>query len=234
MKPWFETMEASLWLPPDERGEEEARFLRTALHLRKGQSVLDSPCGAGRIAFHLARSGCVVTGIDLRAEFIGRARRRFQRSRLPGKFQVMDLRDLAVEARFHGIFNWFGSFGYFSDAENLDVLRRYARALRPGGRVLVDAINRERVLRHFLPEERTEKVVTRCSWDAGAQRIIARRTIDGLEDARNMSSMRLYTPGQMKRFFARAGLSVERLYGSHHGDGYTRSSPRMIIVGRRP
>jgi cyclopropane fatty-acyl-phospholipid synthase-like methyltransferase len=233
VKAWFETMDTSLWLPPDEQGEEEARFIRRALRLRKGQSVLDAPCGAGRIAVHLARSGCVVTGIDLREAFIKRARRRFRRSRLSGIFQVADLRDLAVDGVFHGILNWFGSFGYFSEAENLDVLRRYVRALRPGGRLLIDAINRERILRHFVAEQRTENVITRCSWDADAQRVIARRTIDGVDDPRNMSSMRLYTPAQMKRLLSSVGLTVERLCGSHHGDAYTRSSRRMIVVGRK-
>ena len=77
---------------------EEARFIKRALHLRKGQSVLDAPCGAGRIAFHLARAGCVVTGIDLRPQFIRRARRRFRRAGLRGELKAMDMRDVDFEA----------------------------------------------------------------------------------------------------------------------------------------
>jgi hypothetical protein len=49
----------------------------------------------------------------------------------------------------------------------------------------------------------------------------------------NRMSMRLYTPGQMKRLFERAGLNVEALYGSQHGEPYTRSSKRLIVVGRK-
>ena len=44
MQDWFETMEERLWLLPDEKGEEEARFIKKALLLRKGQAVLDAPC----------------------------------------------------------------------------------------------------------------------------------------------------------------------------------------------
>ena len=44
---WFETVEDRVWLPPDAQGEQEALFIRKALHLRKGQRVLDAPCGAG-------------------------------------------------------------------------------------------------------------------------------------------------------------------------------------------
>jgi len=47
MSDWFETMEERLWLLPvhriqirNEKGEEEARFIKKALRLRKGQAVL--------------------------------------------------------------------------------------------------------------------------------------------------------------------------------------------------
>ena len=78
MPDWFETMEDRFWLHPDDVGGAEARFILKALHLRPGDAVLDAPCGAGRVSFHLARAGCVVTGIDLRRTFIRRARRRFR------------------------------------------------------------------------------------------------------------------------------------------------------------
>lgn len=67
-----------------------------------------------------------------------RARRRFQRIRLSGTFVVLDLRDLDIEAAFSGEFNWLKSFGHFSEVENLDVVRHCARALRKGGRLLID------------------------------------------------------------------------------------------------
>jgi tRNA U38,U39,U40 pseudouridine synthase TruA len=47
--------------------------------------------------------------------------------------KVGDLRGLDFNEEFEGVYNWGGSFGYFSDEENADVLRRYVRALRPGG-----------------------------------------------------------------------------------------------------
>ena len=45
MKNWFETMDDRLWLKPDAVGEEEARFIKQALRLRRGHAVLDAPCG---------------------------------------------------------------------------------------------------------------------------------------------------------------------------------------------
>jgi len=233
MSDWFETMEEHLWLLPDEKGEEEARFIKKALRLRKGQAVLDAPCGAGRIAFHLACQGCAVTGVDLRPQFVNRARRRFRTAGLQGRFKVMDLRRLEFEQEFDGAFNWGGSFGYFSDEENLELVRRYARALKPGGRLLVDQVNREYILRHFIPEQRRGEVIIRNYWYRDTQRIISRRIINGHNDPKNMSSMRVYTRRETEQLFEQAGLIVDAFYGSFKGEEFRRSSPHLIAVGRK-
>lgn len=231
---WFETMEERHWLAPDEQGEEEARFIKRALRLRKGQAVLDAPCGAGRIAFHLAREGCDVTGVDLRPQFVNRARRRFRNEGLRARFRVMDLRKLDFEEEFDAAFNWGGSFGYFSETENLDLIRRYVRALRPGGRLLIDQVYREYILRHFMPEKPRGEVIVHNNWDKDTQRIISRRIVDGRNDPNNMSSMRLYTRRETEQLFEKVGLRVESFYGSFKGEDFRRSSPHLIAVGRKP
>jgi len=231
---WFYTLHDSMWLAPDEQGEDEASFIKKVLKLEEGQRILDAPCGAGRVAFHLAKMGCQVTGIDLRATFIERTQRRFLREGLTGEFTVMDLRDLNFTEAFDGICNWGGSFGYFTDAENSDVLRRYVKALRSGGRIVIDQVNREGILRRFTAEFHPSDRMTHLNrWDRKTQRIITERILDGKQDARNMSSMRLYTRNQMEQLFEQVGLDVEGVYGSLSGDDCRRSSRRMYTVGRK-
>jgi SAM-dependent methyltransferase len=145
----------------------------------------------------------------------------------------MDLRSLDFKEEFDAAFNWGGSFGYFSDEENLELLRRYARALSPGGRVLVDQVYREYILRHFMPEKRRGEVIVRNYWDKDKQRIISRRIVDGRNDPKNMSSMRLYTFRETRELFKQSGLVVEAFYGSFKGEKFRRSSPHMIAVGRK-
>lgn len=231
--PWFETLDDRIWLPRGEIGEEEARFVKRALHLRAGQSVLDAPCGSGRISLHLARSGCEVTGIDLRPQFVRRARDRFRQEGLEGRFRTMDLREIHFVEEFHAVVNWFGSFGYFSDAENADLLQRYCRALRPGGRLLVEQVNRERILRNFAGELRVGDLTTRNRWDAKTERIISEHIVSGTRGSASLSSMRLYTPTQMKTLFSKSGLALEAILGHPDGDALRRSSGRMVIVGRK-
>jgi SAM-dependent methyltransferase len=233
MADWFETMEERFWLHPDEVGEREAQFILRALHLRHGDALLDAPCGAGRVSIHLARAGCVVTGFDLREAFLRRARRRFRAAGLRGTFRVLDLRRLDAENQFAGILNWAGSFGYFTAAENSLLIAAFVRALRPGGRLLVEQPNREHLLRHLLPRVRKNSTVYRSRWDEQSQRMMTRRIVAGVEDRRNASSMRLYTPAQMRALFERHGLTVEQLHKSMRFDAYGPSAPRMIIVGRK-
>ena len=135
---------------------------------------------------------------------------------------------------FDAAYSWLGSFGYFSEAENLAVLKRYAGALRRGGRLLVDQPNREAMLRHFLPLHSIRGCTIRNRWNERDERVqsdwITER--DG-ESVHNPMSIRLYTPAQMRSLFLQAGLGVEDMHGSHNGEPYTRSSKRLIMVGRK-
>lgn len=232
MTEWFSTMDDHLWLPPDDVGEEEASFVLKVLDLRPGDAVLDAPCGAGRVAIHLARAGCVVTGLDLRAGFVARARRRFRSEGLRGTFRVQDLRQLNVEDRFDSILNWAGSFGYFSEPENARLVAAYVRALCMGGRLLIEQPDREYLLRHFRRMIRVGTLVVRNRWDARTQRVITRRIIGGVDDPRNVSTMRLYTPSQLCALFTHQGLIVERLWKTLRFDAYP-ALPRIVIVGRK-
>lgn len=232
---WYRHFADQLWLKPDDVGAEEAAFIRHVLGLRRGDEVLDAPCGAGRIAIHLARAGCRVTGVDLNRGFIARARRRFRSEGRSGRFCIRDLRELAFQQAFDGACVWFGSFGYFPDADNAQVLARLARALRPGGRLLIDQPNRERLLRTFLETFATERYTLRSRWCARRQRVETRWTMHGKgpETAYRMS-MRLYTSGQLARLFTDAGLEIVARFGSPEGESYRRGSNRLIVVGRKP
>ena len=49
---------------------DETYFIEESLGLGPGSSILDVPCGAGRISIELARRGYAVTGIDLSTELL--------------------------------------------------------------------------------------------------------------------------------------------------------------------
>ncbi|HUW99906.1 MAG: class I SAM-dependent methyltransferase [Phycisphaerae bacterium] len=233
-KEWFKELDDELWLQGDERADEQAAFIKKVLRLRKGQTVLDAPCGDGRIAVGLARLGLLVVGVDHDPYFIARARARFEEEGLEGEFLVGDIREVAFVGCFHAAINWGGSFGYFSDEENFETLQRLARAVRKGGRVLVDQPNREHILRHFRRRQERGRVEIKNRWDARRERVVGRWTLRRHGSIhRFKTSIRLYTPREMRALFRKAGLKAGAAYGTPEGRRFRRTSPRLILVGTR-
>ena len=204
-----------------------------ALQLQPGDKVLDIPCGAGRVAIHLAKAGCRVTGIDRNANFVARAQQSFADESVAGKFRPLDMRKLDDEEAFDAIYNWSGSFGYFSDAENADVLRRMAQALKSGGRLLIDQPNREWVLRNFQSTMLMEKYEIYTQWDRSTQRLESTYQALCKGHMHSTLSMRLYALSQFRHLFAQVGLTLNTAYGGKDSSPYTRTSRRLIVVGRK-
>lgn len=127
----------------DERSEAEAAVVARLLSLEPGMRVIDVPCGEGRIAGRLAKRGCDVVGLDASERFLARARERWPDVR----FEQGDMRELPFVAEFDALVNWFSSFGYFDSETNDAVLAGFARALRPGGRLLLEQVNPARLAR---------------------------------------------------------------------------------------
>ncbi|MGZ6141716.1 MAG: class I SAM-dependent methyltransferase, partial [Myxococcales bacterium] len=128
---------ARLYSFEPERSAREAAFALQALGLPPGARVLDLCCGRGR---HLRALGAV--GVDLHLPSL---------HGLPAA--CADMRALPLRpGAFDGAVSLFSSFGYLeSDDEDLRVLREIARALRPGGGLFLDLLNRELALAGFAP-----------------------------------------------------------------------------------
>ncbi|WP_120522347.1 class I SAM-dependent methyltransferase [Arthrobacter celericrescens] len=95
--------------------------------------VLDAGCGPGHWSGYMADNGAEVEGIDLVRAFITHARARFPE--VP--FRVGSLRNLGVsEGRLAGILAWY-SLIHLEPEDLTVVLREFARALAPGGGLLV-------------------------------------------------------------------------------------------------
>ncbi len=134
-----------------EDNRREVDFIERVLALRRGQAVLDVPCGNGRISLELAQRGYAVLGVDLCAPLLDEARLTAQKYDVQLEYQHRDMRELPWPARFDALICWQGSFGYFDDEQNLQLLRAMHEALRPGGRLLIDTMCLETLLPNFRP-----------------------------------------------------------------------------------
>ena len=245
MAEWFERFFNGLfaealrsWFAESETSE-HVRVVRRLLKLRKGQRVLDIPCGMGRLTIPMARTGLTMTGVDFTASYLRRARRLASRDGLEIRFLCKDMREIAFNGEFDAAFNWWGSFGYFSDADNLRFCGQVFQALMPGGRFLVEGPNKSWILSHFRPRyEQTVggvRIVERGRWDARRERVVSTWSFyKGSVSERRRVSTRIYNGSEMRSLLRAAGFRDIRLFGHPPLGRFTRHSKRVIAVGRRP
>jgi SAM-dependent methyltransferase len=112
------------------------------LELEPGDQVLDLACGSGDHARRLAWRGLEVLGVDIAPSLIAHCRERAaDEGPATARFVVGDMRELAYDSQFDAALLLSGSFGFFDEAVNRDVLARMAQALKPGGRMLIDVFD---------------------------------------------------------------------------------------------
>ena len=141
---------------------QEIRSLIRLVRLPAGARILDVPCGFGRHAVALARRGFRVTGVDISSDLLAQARETAASKGVSVEFRQADMRRMAYRQRFDAVLNLFTSFGYYGDTEDLQVLKGFHRALRPGGWLVLDVLNRDWLVRHFEPRERLPRRRYHC------------------------------------------------------------------------
>jgi SAM-dependent methyltransferase len=119
----------------------EVDFLVEALGLRGTETILDLACGGGRHSLELARRGFTVVGLDAAAPVLAHARARAAEEDLSVSFVQGDMRALTYQGRFDLALVMNSSVGFFDDAANAAAIAGCARALAPGGRLLLQCIN---------------------------------------------------------------------------------------------
>jgi SAM-dependent methyltransferase len=244
---WYRTFFGGEWLQavplriPPEQTSAEVDFVLSALDLPTGARVLDVPCGHGRHSVELARRGYRVTGIDLSAAYLERARAAARQARVEIELLRADMRELPFAGGFDAALNLWTSFGYLeSDEEDQRALEAMARALEPGGLWLGDLLNALWVTRNLEEQGRTELedgtvVLEDRRFDARSGRNDVAWTIER-PDGHHVelaSSLRLYTLPELDSMLGRAGLQVDGTWGDFEGSEYGPDSHRLIVRARK-
>jgi SAM-dependent methyltransferase len=222
----------------DERTDAEVAALVKYLQLDAPQKILDLACGYGRHTNRLAALGHPMTGIDLMPGFITLARQDAERRGVRVDYRQGDMRQINFNEEFDRVMIVFTAFGYFEDAENEDVVRRVAHALRPGGLFIVDFPNRDTFLRNFTPCIVTEKgadlMIDRLTLDTVNGRWVNHRIIirDGVRKDKPFS-IRIYNPNEIRALLAQAGLEIVQMYGDWNGAPVSMDSRRLVTVARK-
>jgi SAM-dependent methyltransferase len=243
----------------------EADFLVKALERSEGSNLLDVPCGNGRLSLELARRGYRMTGVDIATEFIEEAKHHASRSMqeprpanaeateevdrafsawITGEtpvpqFMIGDMRHIEGDAIYDGAYCFGNSFGFLEYAGMESFLNGVARALRPGGRFVVETgMAAESILTKF--EAESSHQIQDILMTIKERYLAAESCIDteyifeqnGKVESR-FAKHWIYTVGEIRRMLERAGFEVLNLYGSLLCEPYALGADELYVIGRR-
>lgn len=215
--------------------------------LAPGDRVLDVGCGPGRHAHELGRRGIRVDGIDVSETFVAAARAAGVAGVRVARLDARRLSAAALAAVGLGAAGGYdavisvcqGAFGLQGGPADdgsplggdVEILRRCAAVLRPGGRLLVTAFNA-----YLQVRDLTE--VSAFDADRGVhhERTVI-RSPDGTEREADLWTS-CFTPRELRLAARLAGLEVVEMRSVEPGRWGPRApdvtSPEFLVVARRP
>lgn len=217
---------------------DEAEGLMRLADLPEGAEILDCCCGLGRHSIELAARGNRVTGVDLSRGYLEIAREEAAKRGVSVDWIRQDVRELDYRERFDGIVNMFTSFGYFEDpAEDLLLLKRLKRALKPGGRLFMEMSGKEVLARDFEERvwlEREGMTIlleygVDLNWTELHNRWLFYKDGKMTEYAFHH---RIFSAAEMADLLWRAGFGRVDIFGDFAGGPYDHRAERLILVAR--
>jgi len=219
----------------------EVDFIEESLGLDKGAMVLDLACGTGRHAIELTRRGYQVVGFDLSLAMLAKAADEAQDRDQRINFVQGDMREMTFDGTFDGVYCWSTSFGFFEEEKNAGVIENVRKALKPGGQVLLDVVNRDFVAQECPSLVWFEGDGCVCMDDMTIDWITSRMKVKRtmmMDDGRSREieySIRLYSLHELGKLLHDHGFRVAQVSGRIATPGvfFGANSPRTLILAEK-
>lgn len=245
-KQWFEEifdedyLHTLPFLTPQQT-EREVGFLLETLELPQGGRVLDVGCGYGRHAMEMAARGYKTVGLDLSLPLLIRATDAARRVGVNVDFVHGDMREMTFDSEFDGAYCFYTTFGFFDDDTNRRVAAGIAKALKPGGRFVLEMINRDYLIGDLPCRVWWQGdgcvVLEEVDFNYFTSRLQVQRQII-LESGRQLEqdiSIRAYSLHEIGKVLTHAGFRVLEVSGNLdlRGRFYGNESRQLIVVAEK-
>ncbi len=242
---WWTTMFSGLALDlqrrlnPAQHTLAEADFIEKLLQLPPAAALADVPCGDGRLAIELASRGYQLTAVDLAPELVADAQRVAHERGLPVNASVGDMLQLAWHEQFDAMYCVGNSFAYFDDTGNQRFLGNVQRALKAGGRfVLQTNLIAESIL--STPNSRNwyefgDVMLCHASnydWREGRLNSEYRFLRNGASEDKH-ASYRVYFFRELMQMLHDAGFCSIADYGSLQGEPFSFGARNLYLVATK-
>lgn len=127
-----------------EAGEREITFLEWTFRQcpLEVNHILDVGCGSGRFLIPLTRKGYNVTGLDISKDMLEECARRLKKQNLRTDLIHQDLKTMDFDSKFDALLCMDSVISYFLETEEIiNILKRFHRALRPQGVLIIENWN---------------------------------------------------------------------------------------------
>lgn len=219
----------------------QVNFIIKELGLKGRERILDLACGYGRHSLSFARKGFEVVGIDLTRDYIEDAVTTARKEGLHVNFIRSDIRDVQFENEFDVVLNLAdGAIGYLeNDDENLKIFDVISKALKPGGKHIMDICNAQHAESYFPVThwEAGEKSVSlsKFEWD-GKKRIMLYGSKDisygdPLEKPEILygDPIRLYSTYELTHILQERNMKLLNTFSTFHGKEAAPKEMQLIV-----
>ena len=225
-------LETTRRFAPPRLAREDVRAALELAQVDAGKPLADLGCGYGRHLRALEEAGHPhPIGVDRSDLLLAEAR-----AQAPGaRLLRADLRSLPLHGgSLAAAFCFYSSMFMGTDEDALRALRECARALRPGGALVLTTDNPLRLARH--PRSRYQEdvpglghVIEESAWDeaASVDRVTKRLRTRGGEELSATFLIRYYAPPRLADLALAAGLLFRRL---EPDAPLTESTPQLIAL----
>jgi SAM-dependent methyltransferase len=252
MKHWYQELFENYALKYDEEDFTqgtigEVDFIEQEIDSDKTIQILDIGCGTGRHAVELAKRGYTITGIDLSADQLNRARKKAKAANVQIALEQKDATRLDFNEQFElAIMICEGAFPLMeTDEKNFMILQGAFRALKPGGKLIFTTLSALYPLFHsvkdFINSSGSEMISGDNSFDLMTFRDtswIEFADDDGIKK-KLYCNERYYTPPELTWLLQSIGFANTGIYGCKLGafsrnDQLSTGDYEMLVITEKP
>lgn len=202
-----------------------------------GASILDLGSGPGARAIELARRGFDVTGIDIVPAFVDYAREAAAAAGVDARFVLADMREFEKPRGYEAALCLYNLFGFFGDADTSRLLEHTHASLKPGGKLLLEILGHEVVMRQWRDFSAGEiddtLFIERRSLEADGSQLASHWSITSAAGRRDfVVRQRLYRADELADALVRSGFEHPEIFGSLDGAPYDETAEYLVAVAR--